>query len=74
MLERVDSLAGVPVSPPYRRHRLSGNRAGQFAIDLLHPYRLIMVPYQDPIPVLEDGGVDISGVIAVEIVEIVDYH
>lgn len=44
-----------------RCHALSGNRKGQFALDLVHPYRLI----------LAKRGEEIS---LVEIQEIVDYH
>lgn len=44
-----------------RCHALSGNRKGQFALDLVHPYRLIFAK----------RGEEIS---LVEIQEIVDYH
>lgn len=44
-----------------RCHPLYGDRLGQYAMDLIHPYRLIFTQY--------DNTVDI-----VEIQEIVDYH
>ncbi len=40
---------------PGRYHELSGNRKGQWACDLEHPYRLIFRPHEDPIPQNEDG-------------------
>lgn len=44
-----------------RCHALSGNRKGQFALDLVHPYRLIFAKREEEITL-------------VEIQEIVDYH
>jgi hypothetical protein len=39
-----------------------------------HPYRLIFIPANDPIPRLDDDGLDWSKVTEVEIVEIADPH
>jgi toxin HigB-1 len=44
-----------------RCHPLSGNRKGQFAMDLDHPYRLIFEKHGEEIQI-------------VHILEIVDYH
>ncbi len=44
-----------------RCHQLNGNREGQYALDLVHPYRLIFVKIDDRIQI-------------VKIIEIVDYH
>ena len=35
---------------PGRFHPLTGDRAGQFALDLDHPNRLILEPNHNPIP------------------------
>ena len=62
----LDDLKGVPG----RYHELTGNRAGQWACDLDHPYRLIFKP------VLNSDG-NVIGLIVeqtVSILEIVDYH
>jgi proteic killer suppression protein len=53
-----------------RFHELTGNRVGQWACDLDHPYRLIFKP------VLNSDG-NVIGLIVeqtVSILEIVDYH
>lgn len=44
-----------------RCHQLNGNREGRYALDLVHPYRLIFVKIDDQIQI-------------VKIIEIVDYH
>ena len=74
VLESAENLTEVSTLPPFRRHLLSGDRAGQYAIDLVHPFRLIFEPNHDPIPLLEDGGIDTANITAVEIIEVVDYH
>lgn len=68
----LEDLRGVPGTG--RLHELTGDRKGQFAMDLLHPHRLIFVPTDDPPPTKEDGGLDWVQITAVTIVEIVDYH
>lgn len=74
LLSKAPSLTQVTTGRPERRHLLSGRRRGQYAIDLVHPYRLIFAPYHDPIPRLRDGGVDTDEVTAITVLEIVDYH
>jgi len=59
---------------PGRCHELSQNRAGQLALDLKQPYRLVFRPAHDPVPTKTDGGIDWKQVKAVEILEVVDYH
>lgn len=44
-----------------RCHTLQGSRKGQYAMDLTHPYRLVFEKRNDKI-------------VAVEIMEIIDYH
>ena len=68
------NLAMVPTNPPERRHQLSGKRSGQFAVDLVHPHRLVFQPNHDPVPRLADGGIDVGHVTAIIIVEVIDYH
>ena len=67
-------LADISHLPPPRCHELIDNRAGQLSVDLRHPYRLIFIPADDPIPILEDGGLDKNAVTSIEIIEIVDTH
>ena len=62
-LEALKKLAG-------RFHELSGNRAGQWACDLDHPYRLVFRPVWDS----NERVVALIVKNTVSILEIVDYH
>jgi len=53
---------------------LSGGRDGQLSVDLEHPYRLLFIPANDPIPLTQDGGLDWTKITEIEIVEITDTH
>ncbi len=74
VLTGADHLGLVPVQKPERRHQLSGNLQDHFAVDLVHPFRLVFKPAQDPIPLRDDGGIDLEAVTAIEIVHVLDYH
>ena len=73
-LKNARTLSMVPTTPPERRHQLSGDRKGQYAIDIVHPHRLIFRPNHDPIPRKEDGEIDTAAVTTITIMEVVDYH
>lgn len=70
----VTSLNDLMLLPGPRCHELKGNRAGQFSVDLDHPYRLIFKPANDPVPQKPDGGLDWRRINAVEINGIEDTH
>lgn len=55
-------------------HPLTGKRAGCYAVHLSQPYRLVFRPVFDEAPLNEDGGLDLSRVDKIKIIEIVDYH
>ena len=76
---RLGVLAGAPTladvrGAPGRLHPLTGNRGGQFALDLRGATRLVFEPDHDPTPTLPTGGIDEAKVTAIQIVEVVDYH
>jgi proteic killer suppression protein len=66
----LQDLSGVPG----RFHPLSADRKHEFALCLWGQYRLIFVADEDPVPLLEDGGIDQGQVTKVAIKEVVDYH
>lgn len=77
--KRLDALRFAPNLELMRKlpggcHELKGDRAGQFAVDLDGPNRLIFEPAQDPVPVKQDGGIDWSEVTCITILGREDYH
>lgn len=60
--------------PRARCHELTADRAGQISVDLDHPYRLIFVPADDPLPVKPDGGLDWSRVTAIITIGVENTH
>lgn len=74
VLKAARTLDMVPTTPPDRRHQLQGDRDEQFAVDLVHPRRLVFEPNHDPLPRKDDGGIDVEQVTAITIIDVVDYH
>ena len=74
VLKAARCLAAVPVQKPDRRHQLTGDRKGTFAVDLKHPFRLVFEPADEPVPRKKDGGIDLDKVFSVRILQVEDYH
>ena len=72
-LQAASTLKEMHNVPGARFHPLSGDRKGQFAMDLKHPKRLIVKPIE-PVPRTPDGGIDVSQVTEILVIEVVDYH
>ncbi len=68
--ETLDEMKRVPG----RCHLLTADLRGLFAVDLVHPDRLVFAPDHDPIPALKAGGVDWAKVTKIEIAGIGNYH
>ncbi len=63
----LDDIAKIPAA---RLHKLKSSRKNEYAIDLIHPFRLIITP------VLE-GDADIYALSSIRIIrieEVTDYH
>lgn len=73
-LRAAPSLAEISRLPPVRCHELSGDLKGHLTVDLGHPFRLLFIPANDPLPRKPDGGLDWSRVTAVEVVDVRDTH
>ncbi len=68
--ESLEDVRNLPGS----YHELTGNRKGQWACNLDHPYRWIFEPHEKPVPTDKDGRYIWLEINGVEIIEIVDYH
>lgn len=73
-LEAAPTLSVISHLPPARCHELTGSDSGTFSVDLEHPYRLLFIPADDPLPLRADGGIDRERVKEIEIVDIRDTH
>jgi len=68
------SLQDVPTDKPFRRHELTQNRKGQFAIDITKNWRLLLEPSNNPLPLYEDGGLNLEKIDQIKILNVEDYH
>lgn len=66
-LEQMRSLPG-------KTHELHGDRAGTFAINLKHGFRIIFKPADDPPPRKVDGGLDWQAIRSIVIIAVENYH
>ena len=74
VLNAAGNLALVPTTPPERMHQLTGKLNELFAVDLVHPFRLVFKPNHEPLPRKNDGGIDRQRVEAITILDVIDYH
>lgn len=64
------SLLDIKYIPSARLHRLKGSRSDEYALDLIHPFRLIIKP------IIKENA-DLNKLEAIDIVrieEVTDYH
>jgi plasmid maintenance system killer protein len=73
-LRAANSLAEITQLPGPRMHQLKGDRQGQISLDLDHPYRLLLVVANNPIPQRDNGNINLAKVTAVMIFSIEDTH
>lgn len=80
LMQRINEIIAAPTLddlnklPPTRCHKLTGNRAGQFAVDLEHPFRLIFEPVCEDDEIYAEGVLDLKKVTKIKILEVGDYH
>ena len=69
-LNRAKNLLDIQKLPSARLHRLEGLRSDEYAVDLVHPFRLVFKP------ILENHS-DINKLECINIIrieEVIDYH
>ncbi len=69
-LKAATSLEDIRNLPAARLHKLQGQRADEYAVDLVHPFRLIFKP------ILDEGEdiIQLANIKIVRIEEVRDYH
>lgn len=73
-LRAAQDLSEISSLPPPRLHCVDSIRNNCWAVDIVHPMRLLFVINQIPIPLLPDGGVDKAKVTDIKIMGVEDYH
>lgn len=66
------NLHDINLNPKAKLHPLKGDRHGQYAVDVIHPFRLILMPSK--CAVIDDDVSFLKKVEAVEFIEVVNYH
>ena len=72
-LRAASCLAEMRLLPGAAFHELQENRSGQFAVNAIYPYRLVLTP-ANPVPRTADGGIDLYAVQGIILIEVVNYH
>jgi proteic killer suppression protein len=71
-IQSAECVADLGHTPPTRRHLLEPNHEGKYAVDVIHPFRLVFQAISaegEPL-----GNVDPTQVTRVRILEVEDYH
>lgn len=73
-LESADNLEVISKLPALRLHQLIGKGKGTWSIDIHQNWRILFEIDQDPIPSLENGGVDLKAIKIICITSVEDPH
>lgn len=68
------NLVELSQFPATRLHALVGDKKGLLSTDVKHPYRLLLAPDHEELPLKEDGSLDWASVTQIKIIEITDTH
>jgi toxin HigB-1 len=73
-LKAADELTTIARLPALRLHPYTGARLGEWSIDIHKNWRICFTIDHDPIPRMEDGGVNPDKVTAIKILSVEDPH
>jgi len=73
-IEASNNLAIFMQLPGANCHQLTGDRNGQWAVNISGNHRLIFIINHDPIPKNEDGSLIMNMITEIKIIETTDYH
>ena len=73
-LESADNLEVISKLPVLRLHQHIGKGTGTWSIDIQENWRILFQINQDPIPALEDGGIDLKAITIISIESVTDPH
>lgn len=73
-LESAENLEVISKLPVLRLHQHIGKGKGTWSIDIQENWRILFEINQDPIPTLEDGGVDLKAITIICVTSVEDPH
>ena len=73
-LTAAENLEVIAKLPALRLHQYSGNRQGDWSIDIYKNWRIIFELNHNPIPQNEDGSVSIIEIKVIKIMSVEDPH
>lgn len=73
-MRAVDNLAVLQKIPAANCHPLTGNRKGDWAVDISPNHRLIFEISNGPLPLTDDGSIDTIKITDITILKSEDYH
>lgn len=73
-LNAAEHLGEVMALPQARCHQLSADRDEEFSLDLDGPYRMIVEITDRPVPRNDDGGIRLTEIKRVTVIDIFDTH
>ncbi|WPX08244.1 type II toxin-antitoxin system RelE/ParE family toxin [Anaerocellum danielii] len=72
-LKAAKSLYDISCLPATGFHKLEGSRKGQYAVYLVHPFRLVFTSIS-PSENQTQNDIDLTKIIIIQIEEVIDYH
>jgi proteic killer suppression protein len=72
--EAAVSLYDIYLLPKANLHKLHGEKKGCLAVDISANYRIVFEPDHDPVPKIEDGGLNLKAISKIKILSFEDYH
>lgn len=73
-LKSSPNLEVMKTIPAANCHELTGDRKGEFAVDISRNFRLIFEPDHNPVPLKDDKSIDCIKVTDIQILGTEDYH
>ncbi|MCK4654691.1 MAG: type II toxin-antitoxin system RelE/ParE family toxin [Candidatus Cloacimonetes bacterium] len=73
-MRAINNLNEMNITPGIRCHPLKGKKTGEYGITLTGNYRLIIKPDYEVIPRKKDGGIDLTKIEKVLVLNVEDYH
>jgi len=73
-LVSADNLEIISKLQVLRLHQYKGKDKGTWSIDIQENWRILFIVNQDPIPIKEDGSVDVKAITLIKIESVTDPH